>query len=151
MGKSRIAVRFTMVSEVDWAGSISDADTSISDVVSSICRVTFARTVVPTLTRTPTTEEFANPSVPARTVYVPGSRLEARYSPLLLECNVRATPVASLTTVICASAIDAPSASRTLPMIRPLWASVWAKTELVQASRRRTGRAGHNDLSDRRA
>ena len=142
IGRSRIAVPLTMLSEVDWDGSINDAATSISVLVSSICSVMSARTVVPTLTKMPSIEERANPSVSARIVYEPGSTVEDWYSPARLERNARTTPVVLLTSVTCASATEAPAGSRTTPMIRPLWAFVWAESEPMQITSNSTGRTG---------
>ena len=68
MGRSRIAVPFTTLSEVDWDGSINAAATSISVLVSSIRSVMSARTVVPTLTTMPSIEARAKPSDSARIV-----------------------------------------------------------------------------------
>src|SRR5207253_3265244 len=94
----------------DWSSDVCSSD---------LCNVKSTRGSLPTSRTTFWRSTVLKPLASARTVYFPGCRLGALYSPASSVVSARDTPLSTSRTVTVAPAITPPVWSVTVPRIRP--------------------------------
>src|SRR5580704_13302712 len=140
-GKALIVALLTVPPKVESVVSISGISpvTVTVWVCSPGWTVKSTRIVWPTSTNTPLCSVVRNPLDSARTVYVPGSKLGATYSPAASVVRDRVTPRATSITDTVAPAIAPPVWSKIPPWIVP-----WLDCEKAETQIRNNTAVAHN-------